>query len=97
MKRLPDHVKAAYEQCEKLGVLFSHIVLRHKIVGTIVKDGKKKVFYMAKTPSDYNAPWRVMRDVRRYVREMSNENKEAANRPMANSNGVLNIHLPANT
>lgn len=73
MKKVPDHVKAAYEQSSKLGVIFDFKVCPAKIVGTLTVDGKVKSFTMSKTPSDYNAPWRVQRDIRRIVKEMRNE------------------------
>lgn len=73
MCRLPEHVQAAVNECIKLNAIIDqiHVAPSNKYVGIIHFNNKTRKFFMSKTPSDFRASYKVAKDVRRAIREMS--------------------------
>ncbi len=67
----PEHVQAAIDECVKAGVDYDYEIVRsNKFRFEIHMNGKCKIIYMSKTPSDFRVPLKVASQVKRFIKEM---------------------------
>lgn len=67
----PEHVKKAKSYAEELGASFRWERGSSKITGFIEMNGKCRKLFMSVTPSDHRAILNIKKNIRDYVRELS--------------------------
>lgn len=70
-KRL-DHVETARKEAESLGATFSWKQCKNNITGVIYYNGKSRKLFMSISPSDWRVHGKIIKNVRDYIKEMSN-------------------------
>ena len=71
MARRLEHVESAAEECEQFGASFSYEVKSKNIVGRIGYNGQTRKLFMSVTPSDWRVHGKIRKNVREYIKEMS--------------------------
>lgn len=69
-KRL-EHVESARDEAYAHGATFDYEVKSKNIVGHIGLNGQTRKLFMSVTPSDYRVHGKIRKNVRDYIKEMS--------------------------
>ena len=71
MSKRMEHVESAADECQRLGASFSWERGSKNIVGKVGYNGQTRKLFMSVTPSDWRANKNIRKNVREYIREMS--------------------------
>jgi hypothetical protein len=73
MARRLEHVESAADECRKWAASFDYQVKSSLIVGIVGYNGQTRKLFMSVTPSDWRVHHKIRKNVREYIREMSNK------------------------
>ena len=71
MPRKLEHVESAADECKEHGATFDYQVKSKNIVGRIGYNGQTRKLFMSVTPSDWRVHGKIRKNVREYIKEMS--------------------------
>lgn len=70
MAKLPEHLQAAVNECERQGVEYEYLDRNNKWHFIIRVNGKVGKTILAKTPSDWRTPRNCVKFVKRTIAEL---------------------------